>query len=106
MMQDIIQQGLDKHILFIRYEDLMNNPENEMKRIYEHFEVPYYDKHDFENITQHTQENDTIHGIYGDHTLRNKFEKQPDDYLDILGYELSNNIRNHYKWFYDYFGYL
>ena len=105
-LQDIIQQGLDKHILFIRYEDLMDNPENEMKRIYDHFEVSYYDKHDFENITQHTHENDTIHGIYGDHKLREKFERKPDDYLDILGYENSMNIRNHYKWFYDYFGYV
>jgi sulfotransferase len=105
-LRDIIQQGIDKNILFVRYEDLMDNPENEMKRIYEHFEVPYYDKHDFENVTQYTQENDTIHGIYGDHTLRPKFERKPDDYLDVLGYELSMNIRNHYKWFYDYFGYL
>lgn len=103
---DIIQQGLDSNILFIRYEDLMSNPENELMRIYEYFGLPFYDGHNFEDITQFTHENDLVHGIYGDHKLRSKFEKQPDDYMDILGYELSTNIRNHYKWFYDYFGYI
>ena len=105
-LKDIIQQGIDKKILFVRYEDLMNNPENEIKRIYEYFEVPMYESHDFVNITQYTKENDLIHGIYGDHTLRNKLEKNPDDFMDILGYEISTNIKNHYKWFYDYFGYV
>jgi len=105
-LQDVIQQGIAEKMLFVRYEDLMDNPENEMKRIYEYFGVSEYDKHDFENVTQHTQENDMIHGIYGDHTLRPKFERKPDDFMDVLGYEISMNIRNHYKWFYDYFGYV
>jgi sulfotransferase len=105
-LKDCIQQGIDKKMLFIRYEDLMDNPENEMKRLYEYFELPYYESHDFENITQLTHENDLIHGIYGDHTLRPKFERKPDDYNEILGFELSNSIKNTYKWFYDYFGYV
>ena len=93
-------------MLFIRYEDLMANPEIEIKRLYEYFEMPYYESHDFENITQHTQENDLVHGIYGDHTLRERFEMKPDDYNEVLGYELSQSIKNTYKWFYDYFGYV
>jgi len=105
-LKDCIQQGIATKMLFIRYEDLMANAENEMKRLYEYFELPYYDAHDFKNITQLTHENDLIHGIYGDHTLRQKFEKQPDDYEEILGYELSNSIKNTYGWFYDYFGYV
>jgi sulfotransferase len=105
-LQDMIQQGIADKVLFIRYEDLMDNPENEIKRIYDYFGVHQYSKHDFENITQHTHENDTIHGIYGDHTLRPKFERKPDDFMDVLGYEISMNIRNHYKWFYDFFGYV
>jgi sulfotransferase len=105
-LKDIIQQGLDKKILFIRYEDFMSNPEMEMLRFYEYIGQPYYEKHDFENVTQHTQENDAIHGIYGDHKLRPKFEKLPDDFYDILGYELCQNIKNSYDWFYKYFAYL
>jgi sulfotransferase len=105
-LKDCIQQGIDKKMLFIRYEDLMDNPENEMKRLYEYLELPYYEEHNFENIAQLTHENDLIHGIYGDHTLRPKFERLPDDYYDVLGFELSNNIKNTYKWFYNYFGYV
>jgi len=105
-LKDIIQQGLDKKILFIRYEDFMSNPEIEMKRINEYIGQPYYDKHDFENVTQYTQENDAIHGIYGDHKLRPKFERLPDDFYDVLGYQLCQNIKNSYEWFYKYFAYL
>jgi sulfotransferase len=105
-LKDVIQQGLDKKILFIRYEDLMANPEHEIKRFYDYIGQPYYNSHDFVNVTQHTHENDTIHGIYGDHKLRPKFEKLPDDYYEVLGYELCQNIKNSYEWFYKYFAYL
>lgn len=105
-LRDVIQQGLDKKILFIRYEDLMANPEIEIKRFYEYIRQPYYENHDFVNIAQLTHENDVIHGIYGDHKLRPKFEMLPDDYYDVLGYELCQNIKKSYDWFYKYFGYL
>jgi sulfotransferase len=105
-LRDVIDQRIDKQILFIRYEDLMENPEREMMRLYEHFGLPYYDKHDFVNVSQITQENDAFHGIYGDHQLRPKFEKQPDDYEEVLGFEICRDIKNTYKWFYDYFGYV
>jgi sulfotransferase len=105
-LKDVIQQGLDSKILFIRYEDLMSNPQEELRRFYEYIGLPYYEGHQFEYVDQVTHENDVIHGIYGDHKLRKKFERLPDDYFDILGYELSMNIKTTYKWFYDYFGYI
>jgi sulfotransferase len=105
-LKDIIDQKIDKKILFIRYEDLMANPEIELKRFYQYINLPYYEGHQFKNVTQHTHENDLIHGIYGDHTLRPKFEKNPDDFDDVLGYEICRDIKNTYKWFYDYFGYV
>lgn len=105
-LRDIIDQKIDKKILFIRYEDLMSNPENEIKRFYECIGLPYYQEHQFENVTQHTHENDTIHGIYGDHTLRPKFERKPDDFEEVLGFEICRDIKNTYQWFYDYFGYV
>ena len=105
-LRDVIDQQLDKKILFIRYEDLMANPETEIKRFYDYIGMPYFEGHQFETVTQHTEENDLIHGIYGDHTLRQKFEKQPDDFEEILGFEICRDIKNTYKWFYDYFGYV
>jgi hypothetical protein len=104
-LRDIIDQDIHKKILFIRYEDLMSLPENEIRRFYEYVGLPIYEGHNFEDIEQITHENDVVHGIYGDHKLRKKFERKPDDYFNILGYELSMDIKNHYKWFYDFFGY-
>jgi sulfotransferase len=105
-LRDIIDQGIDKNILFIRYEDLMSDPESEVKRFYDYIGIDYYPGHNFKTIEQVTHENDLIHGIYGDHKLRKEFKRLPDDYEDILGFELSQAIKNTYGWFYDYFEYV
>jgi sulfotransferase len=105
-LRDIIDQGLDKKILFVRYEDLMSQPETELKRVYEYLELPYYEGHNFETVTQHTHEDDSFHGIYGDHTLRPKFEKLPNDFTEVLGFENCQNIKQAYPWFYAKFGYV
>ncbi len=104
-LKDCFEQGIAEKMLFIRYEDLMENPEHEMRRFYEYISLPYYEKHDFENIVQKEHENDMAHGIYGDHKLRPKFKKLPDDWDEILGFEISNAIKNTYKWFYTQFEY-
>lgn len=105
-LKDIFSQKLDKHILFIRYEDLMDNPENEIKRFYSHIGVEYYKDHNFVKIEQLTHENDTFHGIYGDHQLRQDFKRLDDDFLDVLGVQLCNNIKATYPWFFDKFNYI
>jgi sulfotransferase len=104
-LRDVIDQGIDKKILFIRYEDLMANPESQMKRFYDYLEIPYYN-HSFDKVTQHTHENDAIHGIYGDHKLRTEFKMLPNDFNEILGFELSEDIKRSYEWFFRYFNYL
>lgn len=104
-IKDLFQQNLAQNVLFIRYEDLMSNPENEMDRIYEYFDIERY-PHTFDKITQVTQENDVVHGIYGDHVLREKFEMNPNDFEDVLGYEICQKIKNTYQWFFDKFGYV
>ena len=105
-LRDIIDQKIDRNVLFIRYEDLMQNPENELRRFYDHIGLHYYEGHNFERIEQVTEENDVVHGIYGDHKLRSEFRRLPDDYEEILGFELSNAVKNTYEWFYKYFGYV
>lgn len=104
-LKDVHQQGLDKYILFIRYEDLMTNPDNEMDRIYEYFNLERF-PHTFDKITQITQENDVVHGIYGDHVLRQEFKMKPNDFHEVLGYEICQKIKNTYQWFFDKFGYV
>jgi hypothetical protein len=105
-LKDIIEQGIAQKVLFIRYEDLMENPEIEMKRFYDYIGYEYFKEHDFVNVSQLTHENDVIHGIYGDHKLRPKFEKLPNDFEDVLGFETCEAIKSSYVWFYRYFNYI
>ena len=101
-LKDIFQQGLDKHILFVRYEDLMSRPRETMDRVYDYLGVDRFD-HSFDKIEQLTHEDDSVHGIYGDHTLREEFKMLPNDFEEILGIELSHKIKNTYQWFFNKF---
>jgi sulfotransferase len=101
-LKDVFQQGLDKHILFIRYEDLMSKPNDVMNRVYDYLHVDRFE-HSFDKIQQLTHEDDTVHGIYGDHKLREEFKMLPNDFEQVLGIELSNKIKNTYPWFFNRF---
>lgn len=101
----IFKEGIDKKMLFIKYEDLAENPGQQMKRVYDYLELPYFE-HDFNNIMQLTQEDDSIYGIYGDHQIRKKLEPLRPDWKEVLGTTASQWIKNNYKWFYDEFKYF
>ena len=101
------QSILDKtafNFLFIRYEDLCNNPEPQIQSIYNFFGLEQF-QHNFNNIPQITVEDDSIHGIYGDHTIRNTLGMLPDDSKEILGEYTCDWIDNNFKWFFDTFKY-
>jgi sulfotransferase len=102
----IIKEGNNKNILFVRFEDFCENPKGEMKRIYTHFGLPYYEGHNFDNVEQITQEDDSVYGIYGDHIIKQKIEPQKKDYKEVLGNATCDYIKNRYKWFYDEFRYI
>jgi len=103
-LKQIIDEGIDKDILFIKYEDLVKDPKTEINRVYNYFGLPEYE-HDFNNITQITKEDDAIYGVFGDHTIKPKIEEVKVVYDEILGKDVSDNIVNTYPWFYDYFNY-
>ena len=99
----LYQSILDKtanNFLFIKYEELCTNPEPQIKSIYNYFELPYF-KHNFKNIPQITVENDAVHGIYGDHTIRNTLNMLPDDSKEILGDYTCEWIYNNFQWYYN-----
>ena len=104
-IQDIVQRGLDKKIHFVKFEDLTENPGEEMDKIYDYFGVPKY-KHDFDNVEQLTQEDDAVYGIYGDHKVRKKVQPLKKDYLDILGKPACDMIMQNLDWYNKRFGYF
>ena len=103
-LREAMLQGIDKHLLFVKYESLCLYPEQEMKRVYEYLEIEPYEHH-FTNIPQTTKEDDEVYGISGLHTIRPALGMKPSDAKQVLGKDVYNWIINNFKWYNDYFGY-
>jgi sulfotransferase len=102
---EMIRLGYDDKILFVKCEDLCLYPETEMSRVYQYLGIPYF-KHDFDNITQITQEDDSVYGLTKDlHTIRPKLEMKPSDADGILGKDITDWLFKNYEWYYRKFNY-
>jgi sulfotransferase len=101
---EILRQGIDQKMLFIRYEDLCANPRQELDRFYTYLELPSYPGHNFDNVEQITVEDDEVYGVFGDHTIRSKVEPRASRGQEVLGPHLCEWIRQRYGWFYERFG--
>lgn len=81
----------NNNFLFINYDELVNNPEETVKRIYEFCNWEYF-KHDFENIIVKYPENDKeAYNLEGQHLVRQKIEKIQND--TILSKEVYEKCR-------------
>lgn len=103
-LQEVISRGWGEKMLFIRFEDLTENPDRELQKVYKYLEIPYF-KHDFENIEQVTFEDDKFHGRYGDHKIERSVRPvslKADKYLGDL---ICHQLYEKNKWYFDYFNY-
>jgi sulfotransferase len=103
-LYQIVKEGINEKMLFIKFENLTQNPQKEIEKVYNFLELPQF-KHDFNNVEQITQEDDQVYGMYGDHTIKSKVEPVKKDYNQVLGTQAANWVKNNYKWFYDTFKY-
>jgi sulfotransferase len=103
-LYQVLLQGLHKHILFVKFEELCSNPEPQLQRIYEYLELPHFE-HDFNNIPQITREDDKWYGVFGDHTIRNELKPVKDDFKEVLGPNACKIIEDGYGWFFNDFQY-
>jgi len=102
-IKDMLHRGHAPDVLFIRMEDLTTNPEPIMKSVYEYLREPYY-SHDFSNVKQATHEHDPVHGIYGDHDIKEgPVRPIPEEWDKYLGAGLAERIKNDNAWFYQAF---
>ena len=71
-IQELMKPENSHMVCFVKYDDLMVNPESQINRIYKFLNIPYF-KHDFNNLNQF-KVNDKMYddGIVGDkmHTIR------------------------------------
>jgi sulfotransferase len=101
---EIHQRGWDQKMLVLRFEDLVTQPDDVMKEVYNYLDLPYF-KHNFEKVDQVTQEDDQFFGIADLHKIRAKIEPVKDDYLEILGYDTVSLVEKQYQWYFQYFDY-
>lgn len=72
-------------IHLVNYNDLIQNPDHEIEKIYEFLEIDSY-FHDFENIVNTCKENkDDQWGLKGLHDIRTKLEKKSISPADVIG---------------------
>jgi len=103
-LKDLVDTKQTSGIRFIRYEDLVVAPQEVLDVIYEYLEIDGF-KHDFNNIKQVTIEDDKFHGVFGNHEVQPVLKSVPNDFEEILGIKISNDIYKTYEWFYETFGY-
>ena len=84
-----------KNILIVNYDDIVNNIENELTRIYNFLEIPHF-THTFNNITNTCSEvKDAAWGFEGLHNIRSTISKTSDDPKKVLGKELYDFFTGH-----------
>jgi sulfotransferase len=103
-LQEVIRRGWGEQMLFIRFEDLVENPDRELRKVYKYLNLPYY-QHDFNNIEQVTFEDDKFHGRYGDHKIEKSIKPVPNKAEALLGELICNQLYEKNKWYFEYFNY-
>jgi sulfotransferase len=83
-IRQAIMEGRAKQMHFIEYDDLINNPQETMRKVYEFLEEEYFE-HDFSNIKNVHKELDAeVYGLADMHDVRNTLEKVSADPKEIL----------------------
>lgn len=103
-INQMIREGIDSKVLFIKFEDLCLYPDQQMRKIYDHFEVDYFE-HDFNKVKQITKEDDEVYGIFGDHEIREKVAPVHSTAKKVLGVDICKWIEKNFEWYFDRFEY-
>lgn len=79
-----------KNILYVEYENLLFSPDSTLCQVYDFLDMDYFD-HDFKNIENKVQENDSVYFLPGMHSVRKELAKDNGvSSIEILGEELFN----------------
>lgn len=69
-----LAKGFSKHLLLVEYENLIENTQLEMDRIYDWWELPRH-QHDLENIVNKYREDDSVYDLKDMHEVRSRICK-------------------------------
>lgn len=93
-LKQVFAQGKEKNVHLIEYDDLINQPEATMRKIYDFLDEEYF-QHNFESIENIHRENDQlVYGLPDMHDVRStlgKVSAKPEDVLSEATLEKCKN---------------
>jgi sulfotransferase len=101
---DLFQRGLASKILFVRYEDLCNRPEETMGNVYRYLGLKEF-THDFGNLKKEVVEDDSVFGPYGSHHVAPFLTKAKSNWNEVLEPAICKQIVAAAPWFFKAFEY-
>jgi len=103
---DLFQRNINEKILFVRYEDFCENPEKELKRVYEYISEEYYEEHYFTGLKKENQEDSSFFGVYGFHDIKpDIIAPKENNWRKTLTKESGQYIDKDQLWYQETFGY-
>lgn len=97
-IKQALLEGKQKQLHFVEYDDLINNPKETMRKIYEFLGEEYFE-HDFGKIENVNKENDAaVYGFADMHDVRPVLEKVSKKPEDILSDFVMEQCRNAEFW--------
>ena len=102
-IQDMLQRNVD--VLFVRYEDLVAEPEEWMERIYCYLLADAY-KHDFDNVVNTSTDPDNLYLYKFPHEGSGKVKRSQRQWNKFLSEPIGKNIVSSFPWFYKKFDYV
>lgn len=70
-----LQPNNKKYFHFVEYDDLIDNPKEEIDKIYDFLGMEKFD-HDYHNIENTVKEDDTVYGLIGQHDVRSSVSRR------------------------------
>lgn len=97
-IKDALIKGHQKQLHFIEYNDLVNDTENTIRKVYDFLELEYYE-HDYSNIRSVHQERDSeVLGFNDMHHVRSTINKTSADPKELLSEAIINNCKDAEFW--------
>jgi sulfotransferase len=86
-----------KYFHFVEYDDLVNNPEEEINKIYNFWGIDKYN-HDYYNIENRIKEDDKVYGLTGQHDVRASVSRRNIDKTKTLSEYVLNKYSGQEFW--------
>lgn len=91
-LQKAFNSGFKNYIHLVEYKDLVNNPKNTLKRIYNFLEEDYYE-HTFDDIKNiHREDDGTIYGLSDMHHVRSVVKSTSESPEAILPTQVIKDV--------------